>query len=100
MRHETPTARTPRMGASTMTALRFCQFVRLTLLGLAGAASFAPAVARAEVVTYSVSGVVSTITDTSSDDYVPTNVQDNVSPFVGTFSFDNAAPGSGGIYEG
>jgi hypothetical protein len=54
-----------------------------------------PALVRAGEVTYTFSGTVTSITDT---------VQDNVSTFVGTFSFNNSAPGQvisgNGFYSG
>lgn len=60
--------------------------------------------AHADVITYEISGTVNTITDTSSSHYVPTSIQKNVSSFVGTFSFDNAATGTisgnNGYYHG
>ncbi len=48
---------------------------------------------QAGLVTYTFSGKVDSITDTSTDHYVPTDIQDG-STFVGTFSFDNTAPGT------
>jgi hypothetical protein len=52
-----------------------------------------PGAAQAGIVTYSLSGTVSVFTDTSSNHFVPTSIQPNISTFVGTFSFDNSAPG-------
>jgi hypothetical protein len=49
--------------------------------------------ARAEIVTFFISGKVSVFTDTSSNNFVPASIQPNVSTFEGTFSFDNSAPG-------
>jgi hypothetical protein len=49
--------------------------------------------ARAGFVTYQFSGTVDAITDTSTDHFVPPSIQDGVSTFVGSFTFDNAAPG-------
>lgn len=78
----------------------------LLAFGLAAlVAALAAGTARAEVVTYSISGKVSVFTDTSGEQhYVPTSIVRNVSTFVGTFSFDNAAPGqisgSNGFYRG
>jgi len=73
------------------------RFVAVLAMSAAGAA-------RAGVVTYAVSGTVDGFTDTSGANYVPASVQPNVSSFVGTFSFDNTAPGSvnGGdaVYKG
>src|SRR5579883_3357230 len=44
-------------------------------------------------VTYQFSGTVTSFTDTSTSRYVPASVQDNVSTYVGTFSFNNSATG-------
>jgi PEP-CTERM motif len=59
--------------------------------------------ARADIITYGFSGTVNSITDTSTNHFVPTSIH-NGSTFVGTFSFDNSAPGqvSGGnaFYRG
>ena len=75
------------------------------VLGLAVVVSgLAAGAARAEVVTYAISGTVSVFTDTSTNHYVPTSIVPNVSTFAGTFSFDNAAPGTvngtNGFYRG
>ncbi|WP_149111108.1 FG-GAP repeat domain-containing protein [Limnoglobus roseus] len=55
-------------------------------------------------VTYQFSGTVTSITDTSTNHAVPVSIQDNVSTYVGTFSFNNSATGqvSGGnaFYRG
>jgi PEP-CTERM motif len=62
-----------------------------------------PVQARADIITYDFSGTVNSITDTSTNHFVPTSIH-NGSTFVGTFSFDNSAPGqvSGGnaFYRG
>ncbi len=55
--------------------------------------------AQAAIVTYYFSGTVDAITDNSGQGYVPPGIQ-NGSTFVGTFSYDNSAPGSNGIYSG
>jgi hypothetical protein len=76
----------------------------LTALVVALPAVCAPGSARADVVTYTISGTVDAITDTSTNHFVPTSIHDNTSTFVGTFSFDNSAPGSvsgaDGFYRG
>jgi hypothetical protein len=60
--------------------------------------------ARADYVTYTLTGTVNAITDTSSNHYVPTSIHSGTSTFVGTFSFENSAPGSlsgsNGFYRG
>ncbi len=59
--------------------------------------------ARAELMTYAISGTVGGITDESTDHYVPTAITDG-STFTGTISFDNSAPGTsdanGAYYRG
>ncbi|TMQ30958.1 MAG: hypothetical protein E6K70_23410 [Planctomycetota bacterium] len=59
--------------------------------------------ARADIITYGFSGTVNSITDTSTNHFVPTSIH-NGSTFVGTFSFDNSAPGQvsggNGFYRG
>ena len=59
--------------------------------------------ARADIITYDFSGTVNSITDTSTNHFVPTSIH-NGSTFVGTFSFDNSAPGQvsggNGFYRG
>jgi hypothetical protein len=60
--------------------------------------------AHAEMMTYAISGTVAgTITDESTDHYVPTAITDG-STYAGTISFDNAAPGTsdanGAYYRG
>jgi hypothetical protein len=71
----------------------------LVALVLAGSGS-----ARAGTVTYFFSGTVNAITDTSTNHFVPASIQKNVSTFVGSFSFDNSAPGTvgggNGFYSG
>jgi len=59
-----------------------------------------PGVGRADLVTYFISGKVGVITDTSPNHYVPTSITPNVSDFIGSFTFDNSAPGTGGAYRG
>jgi len=81
-----------------------CRFAPVALGVAAVIAALAAGVARAEVVTYAISGTVSVFTDTSTNHYVPASIRPNLSTFVGTFSFDNAAPGtvsgSNGFYRG
>jgi PEP-CTERM motif len=76
--------------------------LRLPTLILA-ALALVPVEARADIITYHFSGTVNSITDTSTNHFVPTSIH-NGSTFVGTFSFDNSAPGqvSGGnaFYRG
>jgi hypothetical protein len=75
---------------------------RLLTLVLAALASVSVA-ARADIITYDFNGTVNSITDTSSNHFVPTSIH-NGSMFVGTFSFDNSAPGQvsggNGFYRG
>jgi hypothetical protein len=66
----------------------------LAALLVAAPAVSAPSFCRADIVAYTISGTVDAITDTSTNHFVPTSIRDNVSTFVGTFSFDNSAPGS------
>jgi hypothetical protein len=55
------------------------------------------------LVTYAIAGTVNAITDQSTTHYVPTAIAKG-QPFVGTFSYDNSAPGtldgSNGYYTG
>jgi hypothetical protein len=80
-----------------MTRARLVQ--TLLLAALAGAGR-----ARADYITYTLSGTVNAITDTSSNHFVPTTIHTGSSTFVGTFSFENSAPGqlsgSNGFYRG
>jgi hypothetical protein len=66
---------------------------------IVGCALCCAGMTSAAEVTYSFSGTVGAITDTSGQNYVPGGLTGST-PFVGTFSFNNSAPGSGGFYSG
>jgi hypothetical protein len=73
--------------------VRMDLFPKCMMTALWVAVLVGPDAARAELVTYTFSGTVDAITDTSSDHYVPTSIQ-NGNIFVGTFTFNNSAPGT------